>query len=940
MNVVSCYPFCTVTILHFIHIYTEVLHLCVDLNGRPIVLTGRQITTPAINTTVFPPLAVPSTLSTKLGDPNGYDAYPDTNCTALGATNQHEEQQQEQTSLTQELTEACTAAKFFSRIQRSRSRQRHIEDRLHSGDRAAKSGSCDGMQDGMHRSNLKTVGSNRAAASSSSMPCDDVPNRAETTSGSGQGGVFCAIQGKSTDFLKCDNNPEDQGVKLDGFPQLIVENKIICFDSNVGVSNNCSVRDSLGVPLPDFSKPNTDSVCHRIPETHLLVEPKVLQFDVAESVCMNPSSEQKGQQQESGLKSDHLDLAFTNPSSEDPSSTSSQGPHSMGRLSLNHVRSGDSASVEQHHKYTSECCHPDLTSMPSPNKKPSPMCSAEALHSMSEPLLHKNTEHIRETNSLGRAYPKVSQSLKIDTSKSNETDCSVVNSLLDNDTLQAIEDTDKLKSHVSPPYSGPLQLPTQLADASFGAHTSTGISPNSLLGADGCNHLSNLQRNDTNSRCSQDRSAVRLELLPLHNFISTDACQSRNRTQSNDKHSNGAAAVVASKSADSKLSQEQYLLVRPSLEFNGSISDVETPLGHPPLGMQNEMLQADPVCDSVNCSSGKLVDDAHVSKAYSGSADNRKNDSVIPKVSPISSSRTRDMQVAERNVVASPEKRNGKLQQGILIARSRSLSVSFSLANVNMTCSYITCNLSGKEQETPHAKDDVQVIADSCTAESIEKMKSPCTSESCDKNNKHQEDRGHAQKKSAADGVQINGGMSSKRKRVTYQDTVLPNSQDTNPLSPNHQDGIDTHVITAEKISMETQPSGPYILRSSGFDEFMLLKSETKNDAVNHSMSVASNVQQNENSSPKLRDRFSLSEVALCNSSSAKVLSPNFSSGISSRNVVEEMDLQNYQAQLQNICDVAASSPLASSSNMSLDNMELCSQEVCVFIKCFSSSTF
>ena len=73
-------------------------------------------------------------------------------------------------------------------------------------------------------------------------------------------------------------------------------------------------------------------------------------------------------------------------------------------------------------------------------------------------------------------------------------------------------------------------------------------------------------------------------------------------------------------------------------------------------------------------------------------------------------------------------------------------------------------------------------------------------------------------------------------------------------------------------------------------------------------------------------DRFSLSEVALCNSSSAKVLSPNFSNGISSKNVIEEMDLQNYQAQLQNIFDVAASSSLASSS------MKLCSQEVCVSV--------
>ncbi|XP_021310109.1 uncharacterized protein LOC8063747 isoform X2 [Sorghum bicolor] len=834
-----------------------------DLNGKPIVLTGRQITTPAIDRTVFLPLAVPNTLSTQSGDQNVHDAYPDTNCTALGTTNQHEEQQQEQALLTQQLTEFCTAPKLFSRIQRSRSRQKHIEDRLHGGDRAAKSGSCDDVQDGMHKSNLKTVGSSRAAASSSSVPCDDVPNRAETTSGSGQGGGFCAIQGKATDFLKCDNNPEDQGVKLDSFPPLIVENKIICSGSNVGVSNNCAIRDSLDVLLPDFSKPITaDSVCHRIPETHLLVEPKILQFDVAESVCMNPSSEQTCQQQESGLE--RLDLAFTNPSSEDPS-TSSQGPHSMGRLLLNHVRSGhlnhDSASVEQHHNYTSECGHHDLTSMPSPNKKPSLTFSADALNSMGEPLLHKNTEHIPETNSLGKAYPK------------------------------GIVDTDKPKSHVSPPCSGPLQLPTQLADARFAAHTSPGTSLSSLLGVDGCNHLSNLQKNDTNSRCSKGRSAVSLELLPPHNFISTDACQSTHLSygaQSNNKHSSGAvAAVDASKSADSELSREQYLLVRPSLEFKGSISDVGTPLGHPPLGMQNEMLKADQVFDSVNRSSGKLGDDAHVSKAYGGSADNRKSESVVPKFSLISSSGTRNMQVTERNVVASSGKNNGKLRQG-------------------------------KEQETPHAKDDVQVITDSCTAENIEKMKSPCKSESCDKN-KRQEDRGHAQKKSAADGVQINEGMSSKRKRIKCQDTVLPNSQDTNPLSPNHQDGIGTHVVTAEEISMETQPSGHSFLRRSGFDDFMLLKSEIKNDVMNHSISVASDVQQNEKCSPKLRDKFSLSEVALCNSSSAKDLSPNFNSGISSRNVVEEMDLQN--CQVQNIFDVAASSPLASSS------MELCSQE-------------
>ena len=224
----------------------------------------------------------------------------------------------------------------------------------------------------------------------------------------------------------------------------------------------------------------------------------------------------------------------------------------------------------------------------------------------------------------------------------------------------------------------------------------------------------------------------------------------------------------------------------------------------------------------------------------------------------------------------------------------------FFLAKGTLIYSYTTCNLSGKEQETPHAEDDVQINAD----------------------------RGSAQKRSVADGVQINGGTSSKRKRIKCQDIALPSSYDTKPLSPNHQDVIGTHVVTAENFSGKSQPSGRY-LRSSGSGEFMPLKSETKNDTMSCKMSGASDVQKNRNSIPELRNRSTLFKVALCKSSSAKASSPLFGCGISSKIVVEEMDLQNDQSQLQNILDVATT-PLPTSCNIALDNMELCMQEVCV----------
>ncbi|PUZ71164.1 hypothetical protein GQ55_2G292500 [Panicum hallii var. hallii] len=873
-----------------------------ELNGKPIVLTGRHITTPAVNRTVFLPLAVPSTLSRNSEVPNGC-AYPDTNCTVLDSS-QHEEEQQDQTSPNQDISETCIAAKMFSRIQRSRSRQRHIEDRLHGKDQDAKSGSLDGM----HKSDIGTLGSTRANASSSSIPCDDVANNAETTSSApGQGSGFCAIHGRSIDFLKCDDNLENERVQSDGFQPQIVESKIISSDSDVGVNNKPSVRDPLSVP--DLSMPSVaDSVCHRVPEIHMLIEPKKLQFDGVESVCMNDTSEQTGQQQESGVESDHLGRI---PSSENPSSTSSQGPYSVGRLLLDHIRWGhlnpDGAPVEHHHKYALECGHPEPTDMHSPNKKPSLTCPAEAPDSIAEPLLQKDTGHIPETNSLGRACPRVSRPLEMDTSNSNETNCSqrpcsVVNPLLENDTLQAIEDTEKLQSsnsHFSPPYSGPLQLPTKLADSRFGAHASSGTSPNSLLREEGHGQLSNLRINDRNNQCSQGRSALNLELLPPQNFSSNDVCQSSllsYRMQSNDKHSTGCAAVNKFRSADNELSQEPYLSVRSSLELNGTIPDAEIPLGHPPLDKENEMLKANPVSDLVNCYSGRLDDDAQISKSYGGSADNRNNESVVLKVMPNNSSqRTSEMHGTERNSVVLSEKCIESLRQG-------------------------------KEQETPHAEDNVQINANSCTAENVEKRKSACTSESCEKSNKQQEDRGSAQKRSVADGVQINEGTSSKRKRINCQDIALPSSYNTKPLSLNHHDVVDTHVVTAENFSGKSRPSGRYFLRSSGSGEFMPLKSGTKNDTMSCKISVASDVQQNRNSFPTLRNRSSLSELALCKSSSVKALSPHFGCGISSKIAVEEMDLQNFQAQLQNILDVATT-PLPSSCNVAHDNMELCIQE-------------
>ncbi|KAI5014583.1 hypothetical protein ZWY2020_055973 [Hordeum vulgare] len=298
-----------------------------ELNGKPIVpgllFAGSQITTPATNRTVFQPPAVPCTSLRNVGVPNGY-AGLDSICDTMD-TNQHEVSQQKQVSVGQETVEPSSEVNMFSVVKRSRSRQRHIEDRSREKGQATNSGIRDVMQDMMQSSELATAGSNKTTASLSSKPCGDGENNAITTASlPGQEKGFYANQDRSTEFVKCskDGDLGNQGVKLD-----CSQNQIVSSDNNVKVS----VRSSFGVQV-------TGTVCHALPETYLSVEPKKLQFDGVESVCMNPASEQTMQQPVCALEGANLDLAVAHPVNEDPSSTSySQVPqeqHLLARTSL------------------------------------------------------------------------------------------------------------------------------------------------------------------------------------------------------------------------------------------------------------------------------------------------------------------------------------------------------------------------------------------------------------------------------------------------------------------------------------------------------------------------------------------------------------------------------------------------------------------------------
>jgi hypothetical protein len=596
-------------------------------------------------------------------------AEPVNNCSAVSTLaapdiDQHEEPQQEQTSLSKELAKTCAEASIFSRIQRSKSRQKNIEDPQYGRDQAANSGSCDGVQDGLNRSKLGAVGSNRTTGSSSSRSCWDAANKAETTSSCpGQANGSYASQGRSTDFLKCHNNLGSQENQLDCLPSRASKDKIMCSD------NNSYDRGLKIVPLLEHSELNIeDTMDHAVPETHLMVEPKKLQFDCAESVFMDILGEQTGQQQESALESDHFGVAEHNLSSEDPyPADSSQEPHSMNRSSLDGIKSDYMKSVNADHKckqYGLESGHHDLSALHSLN------CSTEIPSFVGDPLLRKTAPYVPETSSkLGQTQE--TGLLNTDESKDSETSHSVVNPLLEKDTLQTLEDTIKPEScnpKVSlPPSSGPLQLPIQLADASFEANASSGTSMNNLLGKGGHNHLSNLLTNGINSRCSLGMSSVSLVQLPPQTFTSDNVCQSSPLsygTHSNKTHSNGFAAVDAFESAENMLPQNRYLLARPSLEFDGGIAHADARLSHLPPDMHNGILTRNLTSEPVNCHSGKLGDGVHVNKAHNSSIENKP-----PATSSVSSGRTRKVHKTERNSAAPSEKCNESPQhEGIMIA--------------------------------------------------------------------------------------------------------------------------------------------------------------------------------------------------------------------------------------------------------------------------------
>ncbi|TVU09931.1 hypothetical protein EJB05_43430, partial [Eragrostis curvula] len=785
--------------------------------------------------------AIPSTAIRKPEVPNAY-MQPVNNCAVLSTladldADQHEEPQHEQTSLSKELANTCAEPSMFSRIQRSKSRQRNIEGRSREKDQAANSGSCDGIQDGVKKTNLGTVGSNRTTSSSSSRSCGNVTNNAETSSACpDQENGFYASQGRSCD-LKCHSDLGSRGKQLDCVPSLASEDKVICSD------NNRSIGNLPIVPLPNHTKE----------------------------------------------------------------------PHSMGRSSLDDLKSDNSKSIDadvKHNQYGLEHGHHDLSAMHSLNEEPSLNCSAEAPGFLGDPVLRKNT-HVPEASSLGRARSTVSRTQEMVMLNSDEINCSeisrsVVNPILDKDTLHT-EDTKQPQSPNS--NVSPVQLPTQLADAKFEANASSGRSMNSLSGEDECVHLSNLLTNGRNSSYSLGMSSVSKAQLPPQT-PSDNVCQSSPLfygTHNNGIHSNGSASADAFESVENVLPQDQYLLARPSLEFGGFIAEADAPLGHPPPDSHNEMVKGNPASELVNCHSGELGDDVHVNEAHYSSTENKKDQYLVPKVISSVSGRTRKMHETERSATSSDKCSGSLWQEGI-------------------------------EQETP-VENDLPINAEAGITENVEHINSSQhslqsilrSSVSYEKNNQLQADKRNGRKGSVADVVQVNGGNSSKRKRVKCQDITFSNSSRTNSLSLNHQDGIGSHVVTAENLSGRSRPSGCNLLRSSEFNE-------AKNTATKSKNSVASDALENGDTSPELKKHSHVSDVAICNSSCEEALSPNFNHSNGSRSAVERTDFQNSQPQFQNNFDMSAPSALPCCSSITPD-IEVCyakEENLCLEGQCLS----
>uniref|UniRef100_J3MYG5 Inner centromere protein ARK-binding domain-containing protein n=2 Tax=Oryza brachyantha TaxID=4533 RepID=J3MYG5_ORYBR len=727
---------------------------------------------------------------------------------------------------------------MFSRIQRSRSRQRNIEDRLREKDQAA-NGSSGGLQDVTEGSKLAGVGINSTTESSSSEPCGaGGANNAGTTSCFlGQENDLNANKRNSTEFLKCSNGNE--GVRLDCSPSMVLENHITSSDNNAKVPDDCSARDSSRAQV-------ADSICHPLPETHLFVEPKILQFEGVESVCMKFSSEKMRQ----SLESAHLDVSEAHPLNESPSSTGCYHvPCSTGSSSLAGVELGflnpDSATLKQHPQYSSL----DLATTRSRNVDPSPTISSKVLDYMSDPLVERNAYCIPDINSLEGQCSKVGQLLE----KEETNAFSVADPMLETDALHCTENTEIIRnlvthdskpleqqttdSHVLPhPCSGSVQL----ADISSGP-PSLGILPNSFLEEDGLDHLSHSDTNDTNSQCSPYRAAESPDLLPPRHVNSGDVYRqslSCCKSQKNNKNSNGCAEIEDSTVSIEKPSSfhEQYLLDRPPMELNENFADQDIPLGHT-LGTHSETLKGKMVAVLVNCHSGKMVADSQRKGLTEASVFSyRENESTGQKVA--SNISTGAMHITERSGYSA------------------------------MNCT--GPQQDGTERETSLFDSAVQINANRCTVENNKHMKSSRPSVqyslrslmSHDRSNMLQSEGRSAasdQKRSNADGVQVNGGSSSKRRRINRQpDTALSISPDTDSLSANHQVDIDGHVLTLECFSGKSQPSGHYFLRSFGSSECIPDKSVRKNAASHCKIPVSNTHNKNSCSSPERNKKGSL----------------------------------------------------------------------------------
>uniref|UniRef100_A0ACD5YE72 Uncharacterized protein n=1 Tax=Avena sativa TaxID=4498 RepID=A0ACD5YE72_AVESA len=969
-----------------------------ELNGKPIfpefLFAGSQITTPATSRTVFLPRVAPGASFRSVGVPDGY-AGLETICDTLDA-NQHEVPQQTQVSVDQEIAEDASEVNLFSVVKRSRSRQRRIEDRSREKDQGANSARSDVLQDRIQRSEHVTVGSKRKAASLSSRPCGDGANDAGTTTSLiGQENGFHSNEDRSAESFKRskDGDLGNQGVQLDRS-----QNQIASSDTNVKVPSNCPVRNLLEVQV-------TGSVCHALPVTHLSVEPKKLQFDAVESVCMNPASEQTMQQPDCALESANFGLAEApslnkvqvtgsgchalpetylsvepknpqfdsvesfcmNPASEQtmqqPKCALESANFDLAEAcSLNEVQVTGSMGhalpetyllVEpkklQFDDVESVCMNPaseQTTQQPecalgsansdhgkahsSNEDQPSTSCS-QVTHFMGRLLLDgvesgclnpgsapvkQLQESVLECSSLGTHLVKEDQSPTSSSKVPNPT--SVL--LVERDTLHTVEDTGRIIERLddfsdriitqSPesseqqcsdvPYSESLEPPTQLADTSSEAPASSQILLDDLLEADGCEDLSHSLINDEDGQCSLLRSAACPEKLQPQTSTLIDVYDtslSAYKTQSNGTHSSSCPVANASVSEENELSQEQHFLARTSLELDEA--DVDTPLSHASLGSQKEMLDVKPTHDAVICNSGKSGGDKVKFSALTNACDiavsNKKDESAVPEVmSCISARRTSEAHTTERNSMTSAE----SLCQDGTEDTSR-------LENAVKENTFLCTADSDKLKSS---QPSIQYFSTAASHEKINLTKSDKNSAASD------------QKRSVQD-VQVNDGLSSKRRRMRSQSGFeLSRTPCANSLSINHQVGIAGDMLTMTNFSEKSQLSGRYFLRSSESCKSMSLDSEVDNAASNCKISVASDVYGNRYSSSGRRNTTSLLNVVLDNSPSAST----------SRSTMERRVFDNSQEQIQNNLEVeflTTTASLPCCSGILSHNEENCTQQ-------------